>query len=115
VELKTSDRVTYSLPDEFVLFEIGQEIHTRSRRANIQALRSTLILSVSNDDRISLLEFLENYPTQGVYVDGVKLVRVARNVREFVNDINPFIVAIQEFLAGFVCECDSNQTSTITQ
>lgn len=115
VELRTVDRVTYSLPGEFVLFEIGQVVHTRSRRDNIQALRSTLILSVSNDDRISLLEFLENYPTQGVYVDGVKLVRVARNVREFVDDIDPVIVAIQEFLAGLVCECDSNQSPTITQ
>ena len=115
VGLKTVDRVTHSLPGEFTLFQIGQVIHTRSRQANIQALRSTLILSVSDDNRLSLLEFLENSPTQGIYVDGIVLAQVARDVREFVDEIDPVVVAVQEFLAGLVCECDSNQVTTITQ
>ncbi|NJO76959.1 MAG: alpha/beta hydrolase [Leptolyngbyaceae cyanobacterium RM1_406_9] len=115
VELKTVDQITYSLPGEFALFEVGQVIHTRSRRANIQALRSALILSVSDNNRLSLLEFLEKYPTQGIYVDGVKLAQIASNVRNFVDDVDSIVVAIQEFLAGLVCECENNQITTIDQ
>lgn len=109
------DRVTHSLPGEFALFQVGQVVHTRSRQANIQALRSSLILSVSEDNRISLLEFLENYPTPGIYVDGVALARVANRVRGVVNDIEPVVVSIQEFLEGLVCDCEAPQPTATTQ
>jgi hypothetical protein len=107
--LERVDRVTYSLPGEFVLSQVGQVIHTKSRRANIQALRSSLIVSVTDDNRISLLEFLENYPTPGIYIDGVVLARVVNDVRGIVDDIQPVVVAIEEFLEGLVCDCENIQ------
>lgn len=109
------DRVTNSLPGEFALFQVGQVVHTRSRQANIQALRSSLILSVSEDNRLSLLEFLENYPTEGIYVDGVALARVARKVRNVVDEIEPVVVAVEEFLEGLVCDCETVQPTTEAQ
>lgn len=113
--LQFIDRVTYSLPGEFALFQLGQVVHTRSRQANIQALRSSLILSVSEDNRLTLLEFLENYPTEGIYVDGVALARVTNKVKDVVNDIEPVVVAIQEFLEGLVCDCEAPQPTATTQ
>ena len=113
--LQFIDRVTYSLPGEFALFQLGQVVHTRSRQANIQALRSSLILSVSEDNRLTLLEFLENYPTEGIYVDGVVLARVANRVRDVVDDIEPVVASIQEFLEGLVCDCEAPQPTTVTQ
>jgi hypothetical protein len=112
LNLKLIDRITYSLPGEFALFQVGQVVHTKSRRANIQALRAALIISTTNDNKISILEFLENYPTQGMYIDGVVLARVVRDVKDVVDDIEPVVVAIEEFLANLICECDSNQTPT---
>lgn len=109
ISLETIDTVTHTLPGEFVLFEVGQVIHTRHRLANIQALRGTFLVSTSEDNRISLLEFLENYPTPGVYVDGVVLARVARDVGEFVDRLEPTIAVIQEVLSSFVCDCQSAQ------
>ena len=112
VNLKLIDRITYSLLGEFALFQVGQVVHTKSRRANIQALRAALIISTTNDNKISILEFLENYPTQGMYIDGVVLARVVRDVKDVVDDIEPVVVAVEEFLANLICECDSNQTPT---
>ena len=112
LNLKLIDRITYSLPGEFALFQVGQVVHTKSRRANIQALRAALIISTTNDNKISILEFLENYPTQGMYIDGVVLARVVRDVKDVVDDIEPVVVAVEEFLANLICECDSNQTPT---
>jgi hypothetical protein len=113
--LQFIDRITYSLPGEFALFQLGQVVHTQSRQANIQALRSSLILSVSEDNRLTLLEFLENYPTEGIYVDGVVLARVANRVRDVVDDIEPVVASIQEFLEGLVCDCEAPQPTTVTQ
>lgn len=114
LNLELVDRVTYSLPGEFVLSQIGEVIHTKSHQANIQALRAALILSVE-DNRLSLLEFLENYPTEGIYVDGVVLARVANDVKDIVNDIEPVVVAIEEILEGLVCECETVQPTSATR
>jgi hypothetical protein len=99
------DRITYSLPGEFLLSQVGNTIHTRSRRANIQALRAALLLSTSGDNRISLLEFLEQYPTPEVYIDGRSLLRLSRDVNRVRGDIQPVVTAVESFLETFICDC----------
>lgn len=65
---------------EYLLSEVTQVIHTPSQQANIQALRSSLILSASDDRQVSLLELLQKYPTQQVYVNGANLVQLANEL-----------------------------------
>lgn len=115
VSRRLINRVTYSLPGEFALSQLGEVIHTKSHRANIQALRAALVLSIIDDSQISILEFLENYPTSGVYVDGVILARVVRNVKDVVEDIEPIVVAVEEILGDLICDCNSDQTTAIPQ
>lgn len=112
LSLDTIDTITHTLPGEFVLFEAGQIVHTKYRQANIQALRGAFLVSVSEDNKISLLEFLENYPTPGVYVDGVVLARVARDVNNVIDRLEPTIAVIQELLSSFVCDCQSPAQSS---
>ena len=59
-----------SAPGKFLLGETSKVVHSKSKRANVQALRGSLVQSASDDNRVSLLEVLQNYPTQQVYVDG---------------------------------------------
>lgn len=106
------DRITYSLPGEFVLSQIGNTIHTRSRRADIQALRAALLLSASGDNRLSLIEFLEQYPTQEVYIDGRSLLRLARDVNRVRAQVQPVVTAVETFLETFICNCEAPQTSS---
>lgn len=56
-----------------LLDQIGQAIYPPSGEANRQAMRAALVLSASDDSRISLIEVIENYPTQQVVVDGDRL------------------------------------------
>lgn len=67
------DRVLNSGVGNFLLDEVSQSIHTSSNRANRQALRSALVLSASGDSKITLLETIQNYPTQEVQVEGDRL------------------------------------------
>ncbi|HEY9700248.1 MAG TPA: alpha/beta hydrolase [Trichocoleus sp.] len=99
------DRVTYSLPGEFLLHQAGNTIHTRSERANIQALRAALLLSTSGDNKISLLEFLEQYPTPELYVDGVSIVKLVNDVDRIRDRVEPIVTAVESFLEGLVCDC----------
>lgn len=68
------DRVLNSPIGEGMLDQVGTAIYTPSRRANRQAMRSAIVLSAQDDDRISLIEVMQNYPTQEVYVDGERLI-----------------------------------------
>ncbi|KJH70958.1 alpha/beta hydrolase [Aliterella atlantica] len=86
------DRVLNSPVGNIVLDEISQAIHTPSRRADRQALRAALVLSAAQDypegsansDRnISLIEVIENYPAAEVIVDGDRLERAYRQLRQF--------------------------------
>lgn len=75
------DRVLNSQVGNFLLDRIGESIHTPSRRANRQALRSALVLSARGDRQITLLEVLQNYPTSEVEVEGDRLEETYQQLR----------------------------------
>lgn len=82
MEMKFLDGILNNLIGEYILFEVGQVIHTSNNKANIQALRSALILSAAGDNKISMLEILQNYPSQKVVLEGMKLVKAAKNLKK---------------------------------
>lgn len=75
------DRVLNSPVGNVFIDEISQVIHTPSRKADRQALRAALVLSARQDRTITLIEILENYPTQVVEVEGDRLEDVSRFLR----------------------------------
>lgn len=116
VELGFLDHTLNSLLGEFLLFEVGQVIHTRSKTGNIQALRSTLILSTAGDNEFTAIEVLQNYPTSQIYVDGARLARFGRNVKRFESQggvgtaalsLEDWLVQVQVSAAEEVCTCDN--------
>jgi hypothetical protein len=113
VSYKLLDRLLNSLLGEYLLFQVSQVIHTRSRRANIQALRSALVLSAIGDNRISLLEFLQKYPNQQVYVNGAKLSRVGGFAKRGLAGVEDWLLEVQASLANRVCDCESDQTTAL--
>lgn len=85
-------------PGEYVLTQSSNVVGTKSERANIQALRGALVTSASNDNVVSLLELLENYPTEQVYVDGKILAKASRNLNHFIDETNKYIKIPLSFL-----------------
>ena len=98
---------------EYILFEAGQVIRTRSNDSNIQALRSALVLSAANDNQISLLEFLQNYPSSEVIVNGLNLARFGRNlsnqgaVGTATAGLGDLLLEMQGDVADDICDCDA--------
>ncbi|MDJ0737058.1 MAG: alpha/beta hydrolase [Nostocaceae cyanobacterium] len=113
VSVKFLDDLLNNLIGEYILFQIGQVIHTPSAKANIQALRSALILSAADDKKISFLEFLQNYPAQRVIVEGLNLVKTASNfekkgiVKTYTARLEDILVELQEFEAKQICNCSN--------
>lgn len=83
----TLDRTLNSQIGQFLLDQIGQSIRTPSNQANRQALRSALVLSASKDNRVSLIEILQNYPTSEVLLEGDRIVRTYNQLSLIAEDI----------------------------
>jgi hypothetical protein len=75
VSTTTLDRTLNSKIGEFLLDRISQTVHTSSDRANRKALRSAIVLSSAEDNKVSLIEIIQNYPTKEVYVEADNLER----------------------------------------
>jgi Alpha/beta hydrolase of unknown function (DUF1400) len=74
VNQKLLEQALNSQIGETILDEVSQVIRTPSGNEHRQALASALLLSAKDDDRITLLEAIENYPAPEVSVEGDKLV-----------------------------------------
>lgn len=67
------DRVLNSLVGNVIVDQVSQVVHTPSRTADRQAMRSALVLSARGDNSITLMETIQNYPTSQVQVEGDRL------------------------------------------
>ncbi|MGB7412586.1 MAG: alpha/beta hydrolase [Thermosynechococcaceae cyanobacterium] len=99
----------------YILFQTGQLVHTPARRANIQALRSSIIMSLSDDGKISFIEFLKRYPTNDLTVDGFQVARTTTRVTQFINqakkDFKVPIAIATDLIETFVCDCEAGPSS----
>lgn len=83
------DRVLNSSIGNGILDQLGQAIQTPKGGAERQALRAALTLS-AGDGSISILEILQNYPTQEVVVDGDRVEVAFRRLNELADRLrNP--------------------------
>ncbi|BAS54527.1 hypothetical protein NIES2135_02180 [Leptolyngbya boryana NIES-2135] len=83
------DRVLNSPVGNTVLDQLGKAIQTPKGGAERQALRGALAVSAS-DGRLTVLEILQNYPTQEVVVDGDRIEEAYRQLNQFVDRVrNP--------------------------
>ncbi|MCU0550677.1 MAG: alpha/beta hydrolase [Leptolyngbya sp. Prado105] len=83
------DRVLNSPLGNTVLDPLGQAIQTPKGGAERQALRGAMAVSAS-DGQLTILEILQNYPTQEVIVDGDRIEGAYRRLNEFVDRLrNP--------------------------
>ncbi|QYO67787.1 alpha/beta hydrolase [Leptolyngbya sp. 7M] len=113
VDFRLVDRALSSLLGEYVLFRISDVLHTSSQQADIPALRSALLLSAADDNRISAIEFLQRFPTQQIYVDGVVLLRAVQFTRrtlqqdlgQVTDRIADWLENVQRTIAAEICDC----------
>lgn len=65
---------------KLTLDEASQIIRPRSTQASKQALRSAIALSTAKDNKFSLVEVFQNYPTAQVEVDIDRLIQTDRRI-----------------------------------
>ncbi len=113
IDLKFLDGILNSLLGEYLLFQVSKIVHTPSQQADIQALRSALILAAADDGRLSILDVLQHYPSEIILVEGINLARLAGNlqqdgaVRTVTTNLESLLLEFQQSTAQEICECQS--------
>lgn len=79
---------------DVLLDEVSESIYPESGSAGRQAMRAALVLSAVDDDRITLIEVLENYPTSRVVLDTERLAETYENFQE----IEGVVVSMEDTL-----------------
>lgn len=88
VDAVTLSKMLNSTPGEFLLDRAGEIVHTPSERASRESLRGALVTSAVEDDKIRLIEVLENYPTSEVHVEGDRLVELYNTLNGVVGKLS---------------------------
>ncbi|MFQ3619103.1 MAG: C45 family autoproteolytic acyltransferase/hydrolase [Cyanobacteriota bacterium] len=107
------DQDLNSLLGEYALFKIGEVIQTPSNRANIQALRSALVLSAAGDGQFTLLELLQRYPTSQMVLNGSRLIRIGQLVNRAPSVVDgaiafeSWLLRLQASAAETICDCST--------
>lgn len=83
---------------EVILDEVSQVIRTSEGKENKQALRAALVQSAAEDNEITLLEALKNYPTAEVYVEGDRLVEAYSKLVALSENLAPVSERLQDLL-----------------
>lgn len=79
INLVVLDKALNHTVGDFLLDYIGQIIQMPSGAAHKQAIRAALILS-AQDNKLSILEVIKNYPDEQIIVDGEKLEKLQDNI-----------------------------------
>jgi len=97
VNLVTLDRVLNSFLGDLALGQLSQYIYTSSRKEDSKAIRAALVLSASGDNQVSILEVLQNYPTQEVILDGDKIISAYAELKGLNDTLNRLLEGIRLF------------------
>ena len=85
------DKALNSRPGEWMLAQLGTAIHPVTGEASQQALRAAIILSAADDNTLTLLEILENYPTPEVVLEGDQIQRAYNRLEAFLTPLSIFL------------------------
>jgi hypothetical protein len=80
VNVVTLDRALNNPVGNLVLDQISLAVHPPANTASRQAIRSALILSASEDNKISLIEVIQKYPTAEVELEGERISQAYRQI-----------------------------------
>jgi hypothetical protein len=98
VNLLVLDTALNSLPGEWLLDRIAETIHPASGQGGRQALRSALVSSAADDNEITLLEVMQNYPTPEVVVRGDRLLETYNRLYDILEPLEALADIFEEDL-----------------
>ncbi|MEB3339806.1 alpha/beta hydrolase [Okeania sp.] len=84
-------KVLYSERGQNITKAISEVVQTRYDKESDKALRSAIILAAIDDNRISILEIMEKYPTTDMYINLAKINEIVGKVQEAIGNLEELL------------------------
>lgn len=97
---------------DFVLLQLNRVLTPVGAPENLEPLRTALVASYQDDQRISMLEIISNYPVPEITVQLPRVERAYNRVNAFIERVQPALETAKQFLQAIVCDCPSTTTSS---
>ena len=91
---------------EFFLLKLNQTINSSSSTEDLEAIKRTIIKAYNDDQELSVLELLKDYPESRLKVDLTYLESAYNDANSFVDKILPAWEVAKSFLEDVVCDCE---------
>ncbi|MCL6435843.1 MAG: alpha/beta hydrolase [Leptolyngbyaceae cyanobacterium HOT.MB2.61] len=98
---------------DFLVLQLNRVLTPATVPSNLEPLRTALGASYKDDQRISMLELLGNFPEKEIVVQLPRIERAYNRVSAFVERVQPALETAKLFLQDLVCDCPT--TSTISE
>jgi hypothetical protein len=66
-----------------MLDELGRMIQTPDNKGNRDALRTAMIQSTAKDNKVSILEIIQNYPADEIHLDAKRIIKTYNTLAKF--------------------------------
>ncbi|MBF1999981.1 MAG: alpha/beta hydrolase [Synechococcales cyanobacterium M58_A2018_015] len=90
---------------EFVLIQLSKLVSDASVPDDLQPLETAVINAFENDNRLSLVEVLREYPRPEIRLNLTGLETTYNTVRGFVERVLPALEVAREYLQDLICDC----------
>lgn len=97
---------------DFVLIQLNKLISTPSNPDNLDLLRTAIRNSLEDDNRLSLVELIREYPEPEIRVDLTGLEPVYNDVKGFVEKVLPALEVARDYLQNIICDCETQSTQS---
>ena len=87
----------YSPIGERVLFDVGKLVQTNARQNSWKALRAAMIFTADDDEELSLINILRQFPAENIRVDLALAQDLARAVQTNVNTTDQLVIDLAQW------------------
>ncbi|MBF2029919.1 MAG: alpha/beta hydrolase [Oscillatoriales cyanobacterium C42_A2020_001] len=87
IERRLLDRGLNNAAGNMVLDELGKMIQTPDDEGNREALRAALLESTAGDNQLTMLEVIQNYPTDEIHLDVKRAIRTYERIAKYQGSI----------------------------
>ncbi len=79
----TLDKALNTVVGDLLLDELGKMIQTPDDSGNREALKSALLASAEKDNQVTILELIQNYPTDEIHLDVKRALKTYNNLAKY--------------------------------
>lgn len=96
---------------DFILIQLSKLINEPGRSDTVELLREAVNSSLADDNRLSLIELIAQYPEPTIRVNLTGLEPIYNDVVAFIDRVLPALETAREFLQDIICDCDQTRSA----